>query len=275
MEVLFLSGYVLKLIAIVCMLIDHIGAVFNTSVFSLDTYWVLRYIGRVAFPVFCFLIVEGAVHTHNRKAYLLRLGFFALLSEIPFNLAFNDKLIYANSTNVYFTLFLGLLAITVTQVLLGDTPTGVAGNTVPSRYAVSPAENDAVPAGSDALSSIYSEIISRLRALPAQLRVCLSLFSALLCCMLAQLLDTDYSFGGVLIIYMMFLLRSKPLIRDVAMIILLYLFFGKVELYGGAAILLFYFYNGKRGPNPKWLQYLFYFFYPVHLLVLWLLDFLI
>ncbi len=100
-----LDGRTLKLIACLCMLIDHLGA----SCFS--SVMVLRIIGRLAFPIYCFLLVEGAVHTHDMKKYILRMGIFALISEIPFDLALFHRVIYPGHQNVFFTLGLGLLAI--------------------------------------------------------------------------------------------------------------------------------------------------------------------
>ncbi len=100
-----MNGLTLKCIAVVSMLIDHVGAVLFPQ------YRWMRAIGRIAFPIYCFLLVEGYSHTRNVKKYLLRLGLFALISEIPFNLAFSGVWIDPDGTNVFFTLFLGLLAI--------------------------------------------------------------------------------------------------------------------------------------------------------------------
>ena len=78
-----LSQEGLKIIACVTMLIDHIGAVL------LPQYFSLRMIGRIAFPIYCFLLVEGAHYTKNPGKYALRLGIGMLLSELPFDLAFS------------------------------------------------------------------------------------------------------------------------------------------------------------------------------------------
>lgn len=128
------SGAALKWIALVTMLIDHIalallaggllpeisGAVlagFSTEYIVSDyrlwynIYSVMRLIGRIAFPIYCFLLVEGFLHTNNVKKYALRLGIFALLSEVPFDLAAYNKPFDWQLQNVFFTLFLGLLAM--------------------------------------------------------------------------------------------------------------------------------------------------------------------
>ena len=100
-----MDGTVLKLIACLSMFIDHLGAVCFSGMMG------FRIIGRLAFPIYCFLLVEGAVHTHDMKKYILRMGIFALISEVPFDLAFYHRLVYTGHQNVFFTLGLGLLAI--------------------------------------------------------------------------------------------------------------------------------------------------------------------
>lgn len=100
-----LNSFQLHLIAIVSMLIDHIGMVlFPKCLF-------LRYIGRIAFPLFSFMLVEGLVHTSNKKKYLLRLFLFAIISEIPYNLMVIGKLFAKYNQNIYFTLFVALLLL--------------------------------------------------------------------------------------------------------------------------------------------------------------------
>ena len=96
-----LNGFHLKLIAVCTMFIDHMGDTLFPGVM-----W-LRCIGRVAFPIFCFLIAEGCVHTHDRKKYALRLFVFAVLSEIPFNLMTGRAVWNPYDQNVLWTLLLG------------------------------------------------------------------------------------------------------------------------------------------------------------------------
>ena len=117
-----LSGSVLKMTALLCMLIDHSAAVIlrqidtaNADLISIGShgvslYWICRMIGRLAFPIYSFLITEGYIHTHDKKKYGSSLLCFALISEIPWNLEHSGRLLY-RSQNVFFTLFLGFLGI--------------------------------------------------------------------------------------------------------------------------------------------------------------------
>ena len=103
-----MTGFQLKLLAMLAMTADHIGAVFFPEI------PLLRWIGRLAMPVLCFFIGEGLRHTRSPRRYLLRLTGFALLSELPFDLAFYGG-IELGHQNVYFTLALGLLALWAIQ----------------------------------------------------------------------------------------------------------------------------------------------------------------
>lgn len=107
MEKKGLSQETLKVIACMTMLLDHVGAMFVRG-------YTLRIIGRIAFPIFCFLMAEGAYYTKNPRKYALRLLIGALLSEIPFDLAFQRGLTW-RSQSVMVTLLLGFLAVEAIQ----------------------------------------------------------------------------------------------------------------------------------------------------------------
>ena len=98
-----LSQEGLKLIACVTMLIDHIGATF------VPWMW-LRVVGRIAFPIYCFLLAEGAAYTRSPRRYGTRLAVGALLSELPFELLFFGTISLSHSS-VMVTLLLGFIAI--------------------------------------------------------------------------------------------------------------------------------------------------------------------
>ncbi|MBP3913178.1 MAG: hypothetical protein J6D14_02080, partial [Lachnospiraceae bacterium] len=121
-----LSGAVLKMIAVITMTIDHVGKgivqqkilknpEIVSGLLSRDDlrrlYDLMRDIGRIAFPIYCFLLVEGFLHTRSRAKYCIRLFLFALISEIPFNLGLYGTLWYKAHNNVFFELGAGLLAV--------------------------------------------------------------------------------------------------------------------------------------------------------------------
>ena len=119
----FLSAGSLKWIAIAAMFIDHFfagvfaplysgGFFVNTNIikYGVDIYEIGRTIGRFAFPVFCFLLVEGFFHTKSRVKYLCNLVIFALVSEVPFDLLLKKQIDFS-AQNVYFTLAISLAVL--------------------------------------------------------------------------------------------------------------------------------------------------------------------
>ena len=124
-----ISGSTLKILAMIFMVIDHFGQVvlkngiilhapysmFTDEQFDMlmSTVNICHILGRIAFPVFCFLLVEGFFHTHNLKKYILNLGIFALISEPVYDLACAGTLFSLGQQNVLFTLLLGLIILTI------------------------------------------------------------------------------------------------------------------------------------------------------------------
>lgn len=107
------SSSTLKMIAIISMLIDHFG--FAVYAYlpngNAKTLAMLRLIGRIAFPIYCFLLVEGFFYTKNVKKYIGRMFLFAMISEVPFNMVCSGKFFDYNMQNVFFTLTLGLIVL--------------------------------------------------------------------------------------------------------------------------------------------------------------------
>ena len=102
-----LNGNQLKLIAVVSMLVDHVAFSFIGNGSYL--YWVMRALGRIAFPIYAFLLVEGFCHTRNLQKYAVRLLICAVISEIPYNYMISGNFLYAGMQNIFWTLLLGLL----------------------------------------------------------------------------------------------------------------------------------------------------------------------
>ena len=230
---------VLKWIAVITMLVDHVG-------FSLYAAWIrsghrptqtmrlvyrcMRVVGRMAFPIFCFLLVEGYLHTRDKKKYALRLLLFGLISEVPFDMAFWATRVTWKYQNVYFTLLLGLLAIWAWDTLCQG----------------------------DILRCAWWRRAAAAASVLAAMGV-------------AGLMRTDYSWKGVLVIFLLFLFRKRHFLRFAAAGPAL-LLSGKIEMWSWPMFILFELYNGQRGRQPK---YFFYAFYPAHLALLALIARLI
>ena len=238
-----LNGFALKIIAIITMLIDHIGAgLFPSQI------W-LRMIGRLAFPIFAFLICEGFIHTRDVKRYALRLGIFALISEIPFNLLHSYYLFDPSAQNIFLTLLIGLLTIYGVNKFAAAGPRSRGENL---NAAAGPRSR-----GGNAFDSL--NIIQVLILLAGLLT--------------AQFLRTDYGAFGVAIIFIYYFLRGKrklALIFMAAANILLgaldfSMGFLPLQALAGLAAFPLLLYNGNKGPSVK---YLFYVFYPAHITII-------
>lgn len=214
-----LSGSTLKIIALVTMLIDHIGAVIVQRTMSMpgfdhefwsSLYWPLRNIGRLAFPIFCFLLVEGFVHTSDIKKYVRRMLIFAVISEIPFNLGITGNLFDFNYQNVYWELILGMAALIC-------------------------------------LKKIEEKNWSY------ELQVILKLAVIGVFAFGAEMLNLDYGMYGIISIVALYVFRQNKVSQLLAGAIS-FLW----EQIAPLAFLLIAFYNGKRGRKIKYAFYVFY-----------------
>jgi len=93
----------LKWIAIITMTVDHVGAVLYPE------FTVLRFVGRLSFPLFAYLLILGMENTRNVRNYFTRLFIFALISQVPFFLAIGIEPF--EHLNIFFTLSFGLLFV--------------------------------------------------------------------------------------------------------------------------------------------------------------------
>ena len=221
-----LNGFHLKLIAACTMFIDHMGYTLFPGVM-----W-LRCIGRVAFPIFCFLIAEGCVHTHDRKKYALRLFMFAVLSEIPFNLMTGWAVWNPYDQNVLWTLLLGA-----------------------------------------AVCWLMDGVLKR-RTAPAFVLTGAAMVAAF---WLLEVFCTDYGGWGMLLVAMFYGVRRAPYGQAAKMaaqaVGLAFFCIGvmggvTIELWALTALVPIWLYNGQRCVSHKAVQYGFYAFYPLHILIL-------
>ncbi len=236
-----ITSNMLRIIAVILMLSDHIWATYMSF-----GDW-MTHIGRMAFPIFAFQIAEGFVHTSNFKKYALRLLGFALVTEIPFNLFYSSRLFNPFHQNVLFTLLLGLLAISVID---------------------------------KAKKNITAKNIT------------LSVLWLVLICVASTLGFVDYGFLGMITVVMFYILRNFPfawLAQFVAMVFINIIFFeGQVfpieffsktleipsQGFAVFSLIPIWLYGGKKGKSSKIMQYGFYAFYPVHMLILYLIKFM-
>ena len=291
-----ITGGWLKWFAVITMFIDHIGASVIEHSYQLMApgareFWVsadrvLRTVGRLAFPLFIFLLIEGFFHTRNRILYLARLTVFCAISELPFDLAFfiRRASLEAGSwwdpthQNVFFTLALGFAGMMLIEKLR---PVSLFGLVItPDRQAERPAESPAV---------------SLLR-----LAACVTAAAAVFWA--AELLRTDYSGSGVLAILVGYILYPRtaqtapgstaeelagpaapwtlyvrqafrsPYIPALFGVVLTLTVHNSFEIWAIFDYFLVSGYRGEKGDMraPRWF---FYVFYPAHLALLALIRF--
>ena len=171
------SGAQLKYIAFLSMLIDHVNKALMYPLLTENGF--LRYVsdvfdilGRVAFPLFMFFLVEGFFKTGNRFKYLLNLIVFGIISEIPFDLFQSAVLFQPNSNNVMFTLALALAMIWVIDELK-----------VPKSYII-----------------------------PSVLWFPVSIIIVITVCLLSMIWGLDYEYHGILIAYFFYIFRNNPIL---------------------------------------------------------------
>lgn len=253
-----ISALTLRVIALVTMLIDHIGNVFGIMEF--------RCIGRISFPIFAFLIVNGYRHTHNPKKYLLRLAAFALISEIPYNLIARGEVFNSGVQNVFFTLFLGLCCIVLIDWLKDKHLLLCALPLIMCCYAAFKLKCDYDFIGVLTICAFYffGKKDAKNRILLVVAMLLLAGFDAI-----------GFYAGRLIYDLSGFDLRSvvyfRPFISQSP---------NFIQILRVFALLPIFLYSGEKGwqPKSKWgkiaFQYGFYLFYPAHLLALYGIRFI-
>ena len=266
-KIKFLSSDILKIIAIISMLIDHVAAgIFadmirnDIGIFGMDYdssyvfYRWCRHLGRIAFPIFCYLLVEGLLHTRNVKRYMAGLLIFGICSELPFDLAFwisgtpdtldvryalteNSEKVLGHC-NVYFTLLIGLIVIWCMKYtedkLFSKNNFSALGYTVDN-----------------------------------PLYLILYVAPVIAGSFLAEYIHSDYRYWGIILIAIFFIFRRITPLAIIAG----YIFFMNMpaEPWSLPAFILLLFYSGKRSSFSRKWKYVYYLFYPVHLLLIYLI----
>ena len=235
-----MSAFILKIIALLSMICDH------ASYLIYRKFSFLNYIGRIAFPIFAFQISEGFIHTKNLKRYLLRLFLFALISQAPFTL-YRSLYFSGFALNIFFTLFLGLGAIAIFDMF----------------YKLD-----------------YKEKFLH------YLNILFGLICVISFAIIAEVSHCDYGAYGVAIIFVFYLFKNHKLLMNIAFILctiiyklkslLLFNAYFKIHLlivvYTCLSLVFIDLYNNKKGKDIKYVLYL---FYPIHLLILYALYFIV
>lgn len=240
-----MSVFILKIIAVISMAVDHMGYVlFN------NLEW-MRIVGRLAFPIYAFLIANGFRKTRSTTKYLINLGLFALISEIPADLAFYGKTFYFGYQNIYFTLFIGLAVLMLAKTT-----------------------KKLIFKGELLQKTAASQMAFALCALPW---LAVGMY-------VAEKLNCDYGWCGVLAITLFGLAGEDKALSTLACTvnaIAVGARFGALNYFAIFAAIPISMYDGSYGIAPSIekhkyakaaVKYSFYAFYPLHLIVLWLIK---
>ncbi|MBQ8830974.1 MAG: hypothetical protein IJ017_05205 [Oscillospiraceae bacterium] len=223
-----LSGNALKLIAIVIMTIDHIGMQL------MPQNLVLRIIGRLAFPIFAYMIAEGCTYTKNRRKYLLTILAFAAVCQIVYLVAMQS---------LYMCI---LVTFSLSIILI---------------YALDYAKKRKTALSWILCAAVFAAVFFISEVVPDKFNV--------------GDFRIDYDFTGILVPVLIYLGRNKreKLVLTAAALLLLSLTLGWIQWYCLLALPLLALYNGKRGKGN--MKYLFYFYYPLHLVAIYFLSYII
>lgn len=233
-----LSGSAIKIIAIVTMLIDHVGAgilenwMYRYMMPMTDRMYdlneLMRGIGRIAFPMFCFMLVEGYVHTRNAWKYFGRLMLFGVIAEVPFDMAIFRSFWHTDYQNVFWTLALGVLMM-------------ICMDKAAAFHAFEKHEK-----------------LNRLAVVVFDFMIFLVIGGV------AIYFHTDYHMVGIMTILLIYVFRGSRWKQLLAVAAACWLVLD--ELPALLCLIPLALYNGKRGFGMK---YFFYAFYPAHLLAIW------
>lgn len=240
---LSIDGFKLKVVAILAMLLNHIGSGFGLYEQSSVLFFFTEFIGKLTFPIMAYLLVEGFYYTHDRRRYAGRMAVFWLISVYPFHLLFSGNRPFSPIelvNNIFFTLFMGLLLMMVYEKTKSPF----------LKY----------------LSVLFFSLIT--------ITSDWSLIGVLLIFGFYKWKDKKIGIWLPIVYTTAFLILMFGMIHvaDKQAVPLYQVFSGLGML---MVIPLLYAYNGERGYSPKWVKWGFYGFYPIHLVALSVIRMLI
>lgn len=286
----------LKLIALVAMFLDHIAAILLENKLGIDffdivsggflaqqtvymriaccLYVIFRNIGRISFPIFCFLLIDGLERTSNCQKWLFRLFIFGVVSEIPYSLSFFGKCFNNRQHNVFFTLFLGMLLI---LILIKEEKDKLSFQwyyfflALIDIYIFVNKINDKkdyllILCLCSMFILIYT--INDITIIDILKKFIITFLFMQICI----LFKCEYSYSAMLIFVCFYYLRKKKLLSS-AVCVFFHFCLETLELFSVISIIPILAYD-KTIINKN-LKYLFYLFYPIHLMVLYMVKTLI
>lgn len=219
-----MTSFALRLIAMLAMFADHAGLALFPRIGA------FRCAGRLAFPLYCFLLVQGYLHTHDLRAYARRLTLLAILSEIPFDLLIFGRVSSLMEQNVLFSLLLGLCAV----------------------WSADCFEREPLKAALGVLLTFMASMLSRVSYGWLGIALCLWFYKLRKCRAMQALCILPIEAVYCLSLLLSGVERSWVLVSFCAML----------------AAIPVYLYNGKPGLRSKGVSFLFYAAYPLHIAAL-------
>lgn len=253
-----ISSAGLHILAMFFMLLDHMWATVTPG-----NTW-MTCVGRLAYPIFAFMIVEGFYHTHDLKKYMLRMLTFAVISEIPFDMMYAEQVFYPYHQNVMWTFLIALAGMWAMEKARSKggmwKMVDVGGKQLPR----------------PTLQFVKTALICAGVVLATSL--------------LGLIAMTDYYAAGVMTVYIFYFFRGRKWWCFLGQFAAMYWL--NVEVLGGLyypitimgmefelvqqglallALIPIWLYHGRKGHSSKAFQYFCYAFYPLHTLILGLL----
>lgn len=280
------------MIALFCMTLDHLAVTLaeplviylfagkRTEVaIGMMIVGLMRCIGRVAFPIYCFFIYEGFKHTRSKLKYMLRLFILAIISEVPFNLALAHRIFSYRYQNVFWTLLLGLIVIVEIDginkifknkylILVSEILTISSGMIIAEL-----ANTDYGANGVFAIVIIWLMSNSKLVT-----SIICHIVGAGLELLSVRFLTTEniilHAIMFIVFVVLIYQINKRTLnkIKGVSACCLELTVNNSIEIFSFLMIPLMLLYNGEKGKMNKWF---FYFYYPVHLALFTGIGFLI